>query len=555
MSLGVGRLAWKSPVGAILWETWERRKWHFALHALGFLAGALSVRWLQHTGSEIVRAILRILLLSTFLSACLDVLTCFAYMATDAHKVQIGYPGMLLLKPVRTVRLALIPMALGGAALVVLLFVWGTILAPLLPAVGLNPLWLGAVLLSFFWWMQALGWSLPDIPGRSLVLVGTGVVHLLVALIPLASSALLLRLRGPILVAMLGLAPVTAVNGLRWMRCGRWEGPPRLAAWHAKIRGALSRKTSPKFSSAFQAQFWLEWHRQGRVLPGMCGAIAVTALPLVDWLLKMGIAPGVDNSFVAIAVAIMLLIPLMLSGAVGPAMARFDPLRATDDLPVYISIRPMTNGGFVLTKLMVALVSSALAWLLMLVIGVATLFICQPGARLPSGLPYGLAGILVGCFPPLLLLVLLTWTNLVSGIAAGLSGRRWVIGIFTFGKSLAGISLFGIAIAAKYDPDFREALLRWLLPLLALCLVAKIGLSLGSFCWGLGRNAITPGAIGWIVGGWLACGLFVAGYAALLCHALNRPGYWVYATLAGFLIVPLADLAFAPMALAWNRHR
>jgi hypothetical protein len=90
-----------------------------------------------------------------------------------------------------------------------------------------------------------------------------------------------------------------------------------------------------------------------------------------------------------------------------------------------------------------------------------------------------------------------------------------------------------------------------------LCLgfIVKIAFSIASFRWGLRRNAITTGAVGWIVGGWLFCGAFIAGYVGLVCHALHKPDYWIYATLSGFLLLPLADLAIAPMAMAWNRHR
>ena len=53
---------------------------------------------------------------------------------------------------------------------------------------------------------------------------------------------------------------------------------------------------------------------------------------------------------------------------------------------------------------------------------------------------------------------------------------------------------------------------------------------------------------------------FIALLAALIvrdlvCLALNRQDIWVWIALAGFLTLPLADLALAPLALAWNRHR
>ena len=48
---------------------------------------------------------------------------------------------------------------------------------------------------------------------------------------------------------------------------------------------------------------------------------------------------------------------------------------------------------------------------------------------------------------------------------------------------------------------------------------------------------------------------FVAGFAGLVCHALNKLDTWSGIALAGFLALPMTDLAIAPLSLAWNRHR
>ena len=98
-------------------------------------------------------------------------------------------------------------------------------------------------------------------------------------------------------------------------------------------------------------------------------------------------------------------------------------------------------------------------------------------------------------------------------------------------------------------------LTHWLTGILIVCLAAKIAVSIAAFAWGLRRNAITPRAVVWIAGGWLACGLFVAGYAGHICGVIHKPELRVWVALAGFLVLPLADLAVAPLALAWNRHR
>jgi hypothetical protein len=103
--------------------------------------------------------------------------------------------------------------------------------------------------------------------------------------------------------------------------------------------------------------------------------------------------------------------------------------------------------------------------------------------------------------------------------------------------------------------NFREVLLHWLTTILVACLAVKITLSITAFVLGMRRNAITARAVGWIVGGWLVCGLFVTGYAGHVCNSIHQPGLRIWVTLGGFLILPLADLAIAPLALAWNRHR
>ena len=82
-----------------------------------------------------------------------------------------------------------------------------------------------------------------------------------------------------------------------------------------------------------------------------------------------------------------------------------------------------------------------------------------------------------------------------------------------------------------------------------------MAVAIAAFVWGMRRNAITARAIGWMAGGWLVCGLFAAGYEHHVCRAINRPDLWICIALGGFLVLPLADLAIAPLALAWNRHR
>ena len=311
-----------------------------------------------------------------------------------------------------------------------------------------------------------------------------------------------------------------------------------------------------RFGSAFGAQFWLEWQRQGWLLPGISGAMSLLVLP-ARFVVGFKWA-GVDAPPPEAILALMLFGPLLLSGVMGPAMAKFDLFDSTSELPVYIAVRPMTNGGFVVAKLAMALASSALT----LLISVAGICLCLAIAGKwtlfsKTGLvtPLGPVSYLTGCLPVLLLLVIMVWKNLMAGIGTGLTGRPWIANLFIFWRGASSTGLIALVMAANLYGDFREMLLHWLTAILIACLAAKIAVSIAAFFWGMRRNAITARAVGWIVGGWLGCGLFVAGYAGHVCSAINQLGLRIWVALGGFLILPLADLAIAPLALAWNRHR
>jgi hypothetical protein len=249
--------------------------------------------------------------------------------------------------------------------------------------------------------------------------------------------------------------------------------------------------------------------------------------------------------------------PLVISMVLAVAVVKFDSLHATSELPVYIAIRPMTNGGFVMAKVVMALATSALTWVVtaaaflwLALMNKGTLF---SNAGLVT--PYGPLAFTTGCLPVWLLLVIWTWKNLVAGIGAGLTGRPWIVGVSVYCRLALLAGLFPLLDFVRTNLNFRAALLHWLPAILIACLTAKIAVSMAAFAWGVRRNAITTRVVGWIIGGWLLCGLFVAGYAGLVCSAIDKSDIWIWVALGGFLVLPLADLALAPLALAWSRHR
>jgi hypothetical protein len=532
----------------MLWEIWGRHKWVFPLHGAALAASVGLVCWKEHGAPENSLGLVYLVSSCCFTASFIHLLACFGYIEVDARRVQLGFPGRLLLKPVSTTRLVLAPMLFGGASIVTVFVIWTELVLRHLvaiPASGL--LWSSAVLLSFFWWMQALAWGLSWLKGRVSIDIIMAVIHLLVGCLPMMPVRGLSRWQWPILIALLVSGVPAAGVGLTLMRQGRWEGPSRISILWSRRRWARARGRRKKFRSAFGAQFWLEWRRQGWLLPCLAGGTALLICSIAFFAHEAMVAPGV-----------VLIMPLLFSGVLAPALAKFDQLQSTAELPVYIAVRPMANGGFVAAKLLMALATSALAWVVtvaaiglwLALMGTGTLL-----SKAASATPCGPWAFAIGCVPVLLLLVIWTWKNLVSGIAAGLTGRAW-IGMASTGCRLAlYMGLTALLAAAKLFVSFSETLLDWLPGLLILGLAAKIAVSVAAFVWGSRRNAITANWALWIIGGWAVCGLLAAGYAGLVCIAIKKPELWVCMALAGLLVFPLADLAIAPLALAWNRHR
>jgi hypothetical protein len=552
--MNVGRLAWRTPTGAMIWEIWGRHKVSFLWQGVALAASAFFVYWKTHGASESFGDLLGVTSLCCFLGAYLHLMACFGYMEFDSLRVQLGFPGRLLLKPVSTVRLILVPMVFGGVVIVTIFALWTGLVLPHLSAINVsNLLWISTVLLSLFWWMQALEWSLPLLKVRSAVLLIVVVIHLLVLVVPQMPANVSSGWQWPILAALLVSALPVAWIGLKLMRQGKWEGPSRISMLWS--RRHLARGSRKRFGSVFVAQFWLEWRRQGLVLPGIWGGIALLVFPVLLTGFKWA---GVATPPPEAVLILLMVLPLALSLVWGYAFAKFDLFYATGELPVYISVRPMTNGGFVMAKLGMALAARVLTWLFtaaaaclcLTIAGTGTLF-SKAGLHTPFGpMPY-----VTGCVPVLLLLVIWTWKNLVAGIGVGLTGRAWIIRVLPVWRSALLLGAFALIAVARNYVDFRETLLHWLTGVLIVCLAAKIAVSIVAFVWGLRRNAITARAIRWIVGGWVVCGVFAAGCGDHVCSAINQHDLRTWVALGVFLILPLADLAIAPLALAWNRHR
>jgi hypothetical protein len=400
---------------------------------------------------------------------------------------------------------------------------------------------------------------MPQFPARALIMLFVAVAHLLIGVTPMLNGIPLAG-RWAILAAMLASAILFAVNGLKYVRCGAWEGASRFANFWRLRKSARTRSQPAPFGSAFRAQFWLEWRRQGTVLPSMSASITFAIIPIIFFIEKhLDVSHSDSNSAIeSIIVTLCLLPPIMLSTVLGSDMGRFDQLQPVGEPPVYIAVRPMTNGGFVIAKLASALAASIVTWLAMVAIACFWLALLGNGnafSKFSSLSPYGFWGALAGGLPLLALLILFTWKNLVAGMGAAMTGRRWVVALYAVWKVACGLGLGAVFTACKLDENFKAILFSWLPAILITFLAAKISLATAAFACGLRRKAITPGAMLWIISGWAVAGLFAAGYARYICVALQKTDLWLTIAVGVFLVLPLTDLAVAPLAMAWNRHR
>ena len=551
------RLAAQTPTGAILWELVARQKILYRIQGLALLVSAVVVHW---PGTAPFHDDLVPFAVQLAALAISQTLGGFCYPEVDARRAQGGIPSHLFLKPVTTTRLVATPMLGGGAAVLVVLIAWvALVLRPLdLPTTHL--VWVGTVLLSFTWWVQAVVWSSANLAwGAQLALVMlTAGGHLALALLPLMPWTLPANGRIALIVVLLAAAFTLARAGAGGVRQGAWQ------SWQSRGRhnSARLRSSGRPFASAFGAQFWLEWRRQGFKLTLFTGIGAAffllmhIAIWTTLWLHGATLAQSdlqIDIS--RIFLNFLVLTPLVCSVMLGSLVATFEPGQPGSVVPVFVAIRPLSTGRLVLAKLAMTAASSLLAWL---VAGAAFLVSWLLGATSPS-FWLGPAIQPKTTFLRLLgvgaLLVVFTWRNLVAGMWIGLGGRSLRIrGVLEGVRYLVWLGVLAQVARALAETGYATNLLVWLPWILGAGLLVKVLGSMGVFHLAVRRKVMQRRDARGIVFGWLVGGAALAWLSWGVCLSLGAPQAWTAAVLAGFFLLPLAELALAPLALASNRH-
>lgn len=552
--MAIGRLAWRTPTGALLWEIWGRRRWKFLWHVVALLAAIFCAQWKERGASEMTAMLLTIIALNLFMASFFALLAWFGYMEINVEKFQFGFPSRLMLKPVSTVRLTLTPMLFAGATITAQLLLWDFfVLTPIAHPPSADTLFLAALILSFFWWMQAVAWTALFQQGQVLLLLAVGVVHLLAWSLAQIPDSLARDYRWVTAAVLLFSACPAALAGQKWSRSGTWVGLSAPSILSRFWQTHPTRRVNSKFGSPFHAQFWFEWRRFGWALPSVVAAIDFVILPCLKWAMSR---PGQNTDFQLAALEIMLVAPLIVAGVLGIGVGDFDVLQPGGGVPVYIAARPMANGGYVLAKFAMSFVASGVSWLI--TVAAALLWLSGKDSvlsRAVSESQFGLGGFVFGCVPLLLVLTLLTWKGLLGGMAARLTGRAWISGLSTAVKIISFFGLFALIFISMAYSNFQEALVKWSPFVLIAWASFKLAVAAAAFVVGLRSKSMTKGFASWVAAAWFACGFFALGYAWLVCFAVNKPAPWLWLTPIAFLIFPVSDLAIAPLAMRWNRHR
>ncbi len=505
-----------------------------------------------------------------------SILVVFAiFGCSEAHQ-RIGFTGIpprQFTLPVRTVMLILWPSLLGSATAIVLsLAWWRLVFGPLLAAAdsGLSGLYLAGLLAAGLAIFQMLVWGLPSFPKTRVFLVTVLVLGLVaLAAIPpwmqrVRSSSwpgawasynvmqyyvhAAVRARSsswpgvwaelrPKLPAAFAAAWVAGLAGawlgVRLERRGAWAGWQRSARLANFLRAWTPRTLD--FGSPLHAQFWIEWRRNCRV-PLLVWTLVVWVVLGASWM-KGGLRGQFLLSDVSDALGLLTGLGLLGSMAViGLILAR-DPSSRRLALSSFTATRPVRTGDLLAAKLLAGI----LTWFL----AVAILAVSATIAIMFAGKPGGVRDTLT-----LLILAVLSLNIFVGILPLSLSGR-----IPGLPWSLLPLLLLYGGLGEVVNWADRHQLMAPLATLLMLAVVLKLWLASIGFRRAIGLRLVGFGLVGAYAAFWLMSTLLLLAIVAAAGIRGPLPAFLEPSLLAAVLAIPLARIAFSPLALAGNRHR
>jgi hypothetical protein len=539
----------RSPAAAIAWQFRRQHRWGL-IAMTGYLFVLAMIKLVifgrgQHVDfdAEKFAFFVAVPVSSTFLYF----LSVFSFgLSGDLAARESMYPRRMLALPVTTAALAGLPMLYGAIAMAML---WiGVRLLVLWPFdVSVPMIWPALLAASLLAWTQVLTWMPYPLRGLRVVITVLWLAAIdtvvMVALNFKASEGVMLAILAPH-VPLAYLAARSAVARARRGDVSDWQG--RFAG-----AGRIARPRK-HFPSPARAQLWFEWRQYGRSLPWL---IAI----LLPFELAMFFPFSNTPELIFELLLLVAFTPPFMAAFVAATTARSGATTSdAHGLTPFIATRPLTNGSLIAAKMKAMLWSTLAAWTLVLIAtplalkfsGAAPVVI-ERVHRLVEvmGMPRAMTMLLMG----IAALLASTWKQLVQSLFIGMSGREWVIkaSVFAALTFLAivlplavWISRSKYAIALLWNNLGSIAAVLVCIKLTAAVwiamrlhdrrLLSDRTLIISAVCWDVTVFALY-GVLAWIV-------------------PFELIGKNVLALIA-ILEVPLARIAAAPLALAWNRHR
>ena len=464
-------------------------------------------------------------------------------LAGDIAARQSIYPSRMFALPVTTGALAGWPMLYGAAAMAMLWF--ATRFLGVWPSrFDIPTVWPALLAASLLAWTQALTWMPYPLPGLRVIVT----VLWLVVIDTIILVALNLKAPEPVMLAILAPHIPFAYLVARFAvaRARRGDVPD----WRL---GQISLpRRRDHFPSPARAQLWFEWRQYGRSLPWLVAILLPFELAL---LFAFSHTPEL---IFEVLLFVVFTPPFMAAFVAATAAKSGATISDAYGVTPFIATRPLTNGSLIAAKMKAMMWSALAAWMLVLIaIPLALKFsgaapvVIERAHRLVEvvGMPRAIAILLLGVGA----LIASTWKQLVQSLYIGMSGREWVVkaSVFVALTFLAVILPLAVWISRS---RYAMAVLWTNFPLIAAVLVC---FKLSVAVWIATRlhdkrllsdRTLVIGAVCWDVAVFALYGLLVWIVPLVLIgsHVL---------ALVAILEVPLARLAAAPLALAWNRHR
>ena len=533
----------RTPELALAWQTWARHRWGLAIVVLGLLADCWLQRalprifWMSDTAAVLTSVTLGFMFFYLFYV--------FSYAELGPRPKASSFPSWMFTLPVRTAKLVIFPMVLGGLAIGL---AWVVSARYVLQPAGLEvPIWWPALgLAGTLAGLQAIDWSplgfFVKVVAAGLALAGlwTGLMW---------PSATWIQV--VVLAVFLPAAYATAVWGVGRARQGNGEA---WGLWHKPIEHILDRlpRAGRPFSSPARALLWWEWKRNGIVLLILSGCW----LAFLSLLIPFSGRETITTTLIFSTTWFFPLAAPLLGAVLGKVEVRTRQFR----LSSFAAARPVTSGALVAAKLKATAIGLASSWLMCLA---ATLLWLDLAEQLslreiegswermrmlydPSFIYWVIALSVIG-------LVGFTYLQLAGHLFAGLAGSVWLF---------AAIFVFYLVVVpdllAFQSSILNQQTLADALPLLAGILVGlKLAAAVALFLLARTKGLISPRAAVLFLTFWLLIALDLF-YLVKIHFQLDdiKSNVRLEHIAAGVILaLPLNRVILAPLALDWNRRR